>query len=95
MGMGMGTSSSTGGQQQQQQQQPMLLDQDSPANFADFDVSYDLRLGTGAENPLVMSQDLDMEAWMAIMEDPRMMGFRDYCDGVESSRAGCHDGKEG
>lgn len=49
----------------------MVLD---PA--ADFDVSHDLRLATGEEDPLAILPQ-DMEAWRALLEDPRMMtGFR-------------------
>lgn len=61
---GVGDSSRSGAQ-------PMVLD---PA--ADFDVSHDLRLATGEEDPLAILPQ-DMEAWRALLEDPRMMtGFR-------------------
>ena len=42
---------------------PMALD-----TIADFDVSHDMRLATGEENPLAMLPQ-DMEAWRDILED--------------------------
>ena len=51
--------------------QSMMLDES-----ADFDVSYDMRLATGEENPLsVLPQD--REAWRTIFEDlSTLTGFR-------------------
>lgn len=46
--------------------------------MCDLDVNHALRLRTGAEDRLAeLSQN--MEAWRrAIMEDPRMLEYRDY-----------------